>query len=134
MNKAELVSLIATKTGDTKVKSGEFVEAFISAVTESLKAGEDITLVGFASLSTVARKERKGRNPQTGADLTIPAHTVVKFSAGKDLRDAVATTKTAKAKAATKAVKATKDVKAPAKDAKSSATKAAKAPAKGKKK
>lgn len=130
MNKAELVSLIATKTGDTKVKSGEFVEAFISAVTESLKAGEDITLVGFASLSTVARKERKGRNPQTGADLTIPAHTVVKFSAGKDLRDAVATTKTAKAKA-------TKAVKAPAKDAKAAkapATKAAKAPAKGKKK
>lgn len=133
MNKAELVSLIATKTGDTKVKSGEFVEAFISAVTESLKAGEDITLVGFASLSTVARQERKGRNPQTGADLTIPAHTVVKFSAGKDLRDAVSTTKTAKAKAGkdTKAVKATK---APAKDAKVTATKATKAPAKGKKK
>ena len=89
MNKAELVSLIAAKTGETKVKSGEFVEAFIASVTESLKAGEDITLVGFASLSTVARKERKGRNPQTGADLTIPAHTVVKFNAGKDLREAV---------------------------------------------
>ena len=133
MNKAELVSLIATKTGDTKVKSGEFVEAFISAVTESLKAGEDITLVGFASLSTVARQERKGRNPQTGADLTIPAHTVVKFSAGKDLRDAVSTTKTAKAKAG-KDTKAVKAAKAPAKDAKVTATKATKAPAKGKKK
>lgn len=119
MNKAELVSLIATKTGETKVKSGEFVEAFIASVTESLKAGEDITLVGFVSLSTVARKERKGRNPQTGADLVIPAHTVVKFSAGKDLREAVVSTKTAKAKAA-------KTVKAPAK--------AAKAPVKAKKK
>lgn len=119
MNKAELVSLIAAKTGETKVKSGEFVEAFISAVTETLKKGDDLTLVGFASLSTVARKERKGRNPQTGADLKIPAHTVVKFSAGKDLRDAVAHTKTAKAKAA-------KPVKAP--------VKAAKTQAKGKKK
>lgn len=118
MNKSELVSLIATKTGETKVKSGEFVEAFISSVTESLKAGEDITLVGFVSLSTVARNERKGRNPQTGADLVIPAHTVVKFSAGKELREAVVNTKTAKAKA--------KVVKAPAK--------AVKAPVKAKKK
>lgn len=120
MNKAELVNLIAEKTGETKVKSGEFVEAFISAVTETLKNGDDLTLVGFASLSTVARKERKGRNPQTGADLTIPAHTVVKFNAGKDLREAVVNTKTAKAKAKAKATKA------PAK--------AAKAPAKAKKK
>lgn len=118
MNKAELVNLIAEKTGETKVKSGEFVEAFISAVTETLKNGDDLTLVGFASLSTVSRKERKGRNPQTGADLTIPAHTVVKFNAGKDLREAVVNTKTAKAKA--------KATKAPAK--------AAKAPAKAKKK
>lgn len=118
MNKAELVNLIAEKTGETKVKTGEFVEAFISAVTETLKGGDDLTLVGFASLSTVARKERKGRNPQTGADLTIPAHTVVKFNAGKDLREAVLNTKTAKAKA--------KVAKTPAK--------AAKAPAKAKKK
>lgn len=119
MNKAELVSLIAAKTGETKVKSGEFLEALISSVTETLKKGDDITLVGFASLTTAARKARKGRNPQTGADLTIPEHTVVKFSAGKDLREAVVNTKTAKAKVA-------KATKAPAK--------AAKAPAKGKKK
>lgn len=122
MNKAELVSLIATKTGETKVKSGEFLEAFISAVTETLKHGDDITLVGFASLSTAARKERKGRNPQTGEELNIAAHTVVKFSAGKDLREAVVNTKTAKAKV----TKAAKSTKAP--------VKAAKAPAKGKKK
>ena len=117
MNKAELVNIISEKTGETKVKSGEFVEAFIVSVKETLKAGHDITLVGFASLSTVARKERKGRNPQTGADLKIPAHTVVKFSAGKDLRDAVVNTKTGKTKAKVVA-------KAPAK----------KAPAKSKKK
>lgn len=155
MNKAELVSLIASKTGDTKVKSGEFVEAFISSVTESLKAGEDITLVGFVSLSTVERNERKGRNPQTGADLTIPAHTVVKFSAGKELREAVVntknSTKNAKAakatpkatpKATDKVAKATKTDagaktagKAPAKanTGKGNTAKADKAPAKSKK-
>ncbi len=89
MNKAELVSLIAAKTGETKVKSGEFVEAFISAVTETLKAGDDLTLVGFASLSTVARKERKGRNPQTGDEIEIPASEVPAFKPGKALKEAV---------------------------------------------
>lgn len=127
MNKAELVSLIATKTGETKVKSGEFVEAFIASVTESLKGGADITLVGFVSLSTVARQERKGRNPQTGADLIIPAHTVVKFSAGKDLREAVVHSKTAKPKAKpAKTVKVVKAEKAPVKAAKSVKAKAKK--------
>lgn len=112
MNKAELINLIAEKTGDTKVKVGEFVEAFVSSVTETLKSGDGITLVGFASLNTVGRKERKGRNPQTGADLQIPAHTVVKFSAGKDLREAVANTKNPKADPK-KAAKVTKTKEAP---------------------
>jgi DNA-binding protein HU-beta len=104
MNKADLVNAIAEKTGETKVKAGEFVEVFMATVTEALKSGNDLTLVGFGSFNTVARKERKGRNPKTGADLQIPAHTVVKFSAGKDLREAVVNTKTPKKAVAKKVV------------------------------
>jgi DNA-binding protein HU-beta len=108
MNKAELVNLIAEKTGETKLKSSKFVESFISVITETLKKGDTLTLIGFGSLSTVARKERKGRNPKTGAVLKIPSHTVVKFSAGKNLREAVFNTKTSKVKEPKSTLKNTK--------------------------
>ncbi len=86
MTKAEFVSSIATKTGLTKAAAAEAVDAFIGTVAEVLKAGDKITLPGFGTFSVSARAARTGRNPQTGAEIKIPASKSGKFSAGKDLK------------------------------------------------
>ena len=85
MNKAELVSVMAEKSGLTKVDAKKALEAFISASTEALHNGDRISLVGFGSLATNKRPARKGRNPQTGKEITIAAKTVIKFKPGADL-------------------------------------------------
>jgi nucleoid DNA-binding protein len=89
MNKEELVSTIADKTGFTKADSKRFLEAHLEAVEEALKKGDGVQLVGFGSFSIVERKATTGRNPQTGAEIKIPASKKVKFSAGKQLKEAV---------------------------------------------
>jgi DNA-binding protein HU-beta len=93
MNKADLIDVIASETELTKAKAGEVVDAFIGAVTKSLKKGESVTLVGFGTFSTSKRAARKGRNPQTGEAMKIKARTVAKFRAGKSLREVVAKVK-----------------------------------------
>ena len=89
MNKAELVETISEKTGATKKVVEAQVEAFIETIAESLKKGEKVQLVGFGSFEVRKRAARKGRNPQTGAEMKIPASLAPVFKAGKALKDAV---------------------------------------------
>lgn len=90
MNKAELVEEVANQTGLTKKGSREAVDAVTSVITDCLARGEKVTLVGFGSFKVRKRKSRRGRNPQTGTEIQIPAKEVPKFEAGKNLREAVA--------------------------------------------
>ncbi len=87
MNKAELVDAIAEGSGISKADSKRALDAFIDATTNALKAGDRVSLVGFGSFSVSERAERKGRNPQTGAEITIAAKKVVKFKAGTELSE-----------------------------------------------
>ncbi|MEK6210506.1 MAG: HU family DNA-binding protein [Pseudomonadota bacterium] len=89
MNKAELVEAIARKTGASKAMADTMIDAFIDAVTVSLKKGESVTLVGFGTFSQGKRAARTGRNPQTGAAIKIPAAKTAKFAAGAKLKAAV---------------------------------------------
>ena len=89
MNKAELVEEIAGQTGLTKRTSREAVDAIISAITDSLAGEERVTLVGFGAFQVRERKARRGRNPQTGQTIQVPAKKVPKFKAGKGLKEKV---------------------------------------------
>ncbi len=89
MNKSELIAKIADKAELTKKDAEKALNAFVESVTEGLKAGEKIVLVGFGSFETKKRAARKGKNPQTGAIIDIPAATVPSFKVGKALKDAV---------------------------------------------
>ena len=89
MNKADLVNSISEKTGLTKSKTKEGVDAFVSSITESLKSGEKVTLVGFGTFATTKKEARKGRNPKTGETIEIPSKTVAKFKAGSELSKSV---------------------------------------------
>lgn len=90
MNKAELIEIIANNADISKVKAGQAVDAFVTAVTGALKKGDDVTLVGFGTFTTSERAERAGRNPSTGEAITIAASVSPKFKPGKQLKDAVA--------------------------------------------
>ena len=85
MNKAELIDGIAQESGLSKADTKRALDAFVSTTTNVLKSGGKLSLVGFGSFSTSQRPERKGRNPQTGAEITIAAKKVAKFKAGSDL-------------------------------------------------
>ncbi len=89
MNKAELIDAIASGSGLTKADSKRALDAFIEATTKSLKKGNRVALVGFGSFSVAKREARKGRNPQTGKEITIPAKKVVKFKPGAELAKTV---------------------------------------------
>jgi DNA-binding protein HU-beta len=89
MTKSELVDRIAAKAGITKAAAEKALNAFTSSVTDALKKGDKISLVGFGTFSTSKRAARTGRNPQTGTEIKIKASTAPKFKAGKSLKDAV---------------------------------------------
>lgn len=89
MNKSQLVDKIAAEADISKAAAGRVLDAFIGSVTDSLKAGDDVALVGFGTFAVKDRAERTGRNPQTGKEITIPAGKVPGFRAGKALKDAV---------------------------------------------
>ncbi len=89
VNKKELIEKIAEKSGLKKSDAEKALKAFEEATVEALKADDKVTLVGFGTFSVSARKERKGRNPQTGAEMTIPSKRVPKFVAGKLFKDSV---------------------------------------------
>ena len=89
MNKTELVSAVAEKTGLSKKDSDAAVNATIDAITESLKNDDKVALVGFGTFEVRARAERMGKNPQTGEAIKIAASKVPAFIAGKALKDAL---------------------------------------------
>lgn len=85
MNKADLIEAIAKDVDLSKADAGKALESVTKRVTQSLKKGENVTLVGFGTFSVTKRKARTGRNPQTGEAIKIKAKKVAKFKAGKDL-------------------------------------------------
>jgi DNA-binding protein HU-beta len=89
MNKADLINSISEKTGLTKSKSNEVIDAFLESITDSLSDGDKVTLVGFGTFTTSQRDARKGRNPKTGESIDIPAKKVARFKPGSDLTKSV---------------------------------------------
>ncbi|MFW5722243.1 MAG: HU family DNA-binding protein [Desulfohalobiaceae bacterium] len=89
MTKADLISKMADKANLTKANAERALNAFLESVEETLVSEGKLTLTGFGTFAVENRKSRKGRNPQTGKEITIPASKVVKFRPGKLLKDAV---------------------------------------------
>lgn len=89
MNKTELVAAIVEKTELSKKDAEKAVKAFTEVVADELKKGEKIQLVGFGTFEVSERAARTGRNPQTGAEMTIAASKAPKFKAGKALKDSL---------------------------------------------
>ena len=89
MTKAELVSKMAKDAKITKVAAAKAIDSAIDGITKALRKGDSVTLVGFGTFSVSRRKARKGRNPQTGKEIKIPAKKVAKFKAGAYLSKAV---------------------------------------------
>ena len=87
MNKADLIAKISEDTGITKQQANAALDSFTEAVTKTFKRGGKVTLVGFGTFMVSKRKARKGRNPQTGAEIKIKAKTVARFKAGKELSE-----------------------------------------------
>ena len=88
-NKAELIEKVAAATDLTKKDATLAVDAVFSSIQESLANGEKVQLIGFVNFEVRTRAERKGRNPQTGEEIKIPASKVPAFKPGKALKDAV---------------------------------------------
>ncbi len=89
MNKNDLVAVVADKTGMSKADSAKAVDNVLDAITDSLKTGNEVRLVGFGTFSVANRRASEGRNPRTGERIHIPASRQPKFKAGKQLKDAV---------------------------------------------
>lgn len=90
MNKQELIAVIASNANLSKADAGRALDGFTNAVTNSLKAGDSVALLGFGTFSVKERAARKGRNPKTGEEIAIPASKVPEFKAGKGFKDAIA--------------------------------------------
>ncbi|RZO63729.1 MAG: HU family DNA-binding protein [Parvularculaceae bacterium] len=89
MNKNEFIDRVADMADMTKADAGKAVDAVFDAITEALKGGDDVRLVGFGTFSAGKRAAREGRNPRTGETIQIPASIQPKFSAGKGLKEAL---------------------------------------------
>jgi DNA-binding protein HU-beta len=89
VNKSELIDAIASGADISKAAAGRALDATLDAVTESLRKGDQVALVGFGTFSVKQRAARTGLNPQTKEKIQIPAATVPAFKAGKALKDAV---------------------------------------------
>jgi DNA-binding protein HU-beta len=90
MTKADLIAAMAKDAAISKAAAGVALDSFIDGIAKTLKKKDGkVTLVGFGTFSKGRRKARKGRNPQTGAEIKIKASSVVKFKAGKKLKAAV---------------------------------------------
>ncbi len=89
MTKAELIAKIADQAGLSKKDAEKALNATIASITDALKAKEKVALVGFGTFETRKRAARKGKNPQTGKEISIPATTTPAFKAGKALKEAV---------------------------------------------
>ncbi len=89
MNKTDLINNISTKSGLSKKDVEAVLNGFLGEVTDALKGGDKVQLIGFGTFETRQRSEREARNPQTGATIKIPASTVPAFKAGNKLKEAV---------------------------------------------
>ena len=89
MNKAELIDSIASKADMPKAAAARALDALIESVTDAMKGGDAVTLVGFGTFAVKERAARTGRNPQTGNAISIKAAKIPGFKAGKTLKDAV---------------------------------------------
>ncbi len=89
MTKAELVDKIAKGAELTKAQAEKAASIFMDSIVEALKAGDKVTFTGFGTFSVSEKAARVGRNPQTGAEIKIPAKTAIKFKAGKTFQEAV---------------------------------------------
>ena len=89
MNKTELIEAIAAGAGLSKADAKKALDVTVAAVKDTLVKGDKIQLVGFGTFSVAERPAREGRNPSTGATITIPAKKVAKFKAGAELADAL---------------------------------------------
>lgn len=89
MNKGDIVSKVAEIAGLTKSQATSAVNAVFDSVSDCLKDGDKVTLIGFGTFTVSRRAARTGRNPQTGESIKIAAKSNVKFKAGKELTDAV---------------------------------------------
>lgn len=85
MNKTELIDAVAAKAGLSKVDAKKALDAVLGSITEAVKSGDKVALVGFGTFSVSERAARTGRNPQTGATIEIAAKKSVKFKAGAGL-------------------------------------------------
>ena len=89
MTKAELIDVVASDCEITKKVAAVAVDTVFDSISKALSEGDSFTLIGFGTFSISERAERKGRNPQTGEEITIAAKKVVKFKPGKKLKEAV---------------------------------------------
>jgi len=89
MTKAELIAKVAKKTGSSQALTGGVIDATLTEIRGLLGKGGSISFTGFGSFSVARRAKRKGRNPQTGQEMVIPASKVARFRPGKGLKDAV---------------------------------------------
>ena len=89
MNKAELIDAVASSTDLSRADATRSVDAVIDTITETLRKGDSVTLVGFGTFEVRARAARTGRNPQTGETIQIKASNSPAFKAGKAFKDAV---------------------------------------------
>lgn len=89
MTKSELVSAMSEKTGVSKKDATASIDAFVEIISDVLKHGDKLQLVGFGTFEVSERAARTGRNPQTGEDIKIPAAKIPKFKAGAALKNAV---------------------------------------------
>lgn len=89
MNKAELVDRVAERTGKTKKESSMIVDTVLTTISDALKGGDKVTLIGFGNFEVRERAARTGRNPQTGEEIQIEASRVPSFKPGKQLKELV---------------------------------------------
>jgi len=89
MNKGHLIERIASEAGISKVAADKAIDSMLAGVSEGLRQGERVTLVGFGTFSVIERRARTGRNPQTGAPIKIAAKKAVRFTIGKRLSGSI---------------------------------------------
>ncbi|MEL6919969.1 MAG: HU family DNA-binding protein [Pseudomonadota bacterium] len=89
MNKQELIASMADKADLTKEQAASALDAFVDSVADSLKAGNEVRILGFGNFTVTHREAKMGRNPQTGKEMEIGAANIARFKVGKGLKDAI---------------------------------------------
>ena len=89
MNKGDLIDRVSVDAGISKAQADRAIDSVLGGITDSLRKGERVTLVGFGTFAVSQRRARKGRNPQTSEMIKIPATKSVRFSSGKKLKEVI---------------------------------------------